>query len=111
MGQPRVCRRVRLDAWPLLLAINRILAQHGIWWSLAIFSLGGCWVLAQHGIWWSLAIFFAWRVLDSGSAWLGWSPAMLRLEGAGTALRSLEGRSDVVTSQLPFSSPAEALLG
>merc|ERR1712061_228555 len=27
--------------------------------------------------------------LDSGSAWHGWSLAMLRLEGAGTVLRSL----------------------
>merc|ERR1712061_857832 len=42
------------------LAINR--AQHG---------MGGAWPC------------FAWRVLDSGSAWHGWSLAMLRLEGAG----------------------------
>merc|ERR1712190_240421 len=88
------------------LAINK--AQHG---------MGGAWPC------------FAWRVLDSGSAWLGRSPAMLRLEGAGFWLSmawvepghaSLGGCWHVaqiaptpghVTSQLPFSSPAEALLG
>merc|ERR1711879_93310 len=46
----------------------------------------------------------------SGSAWHGWSLAMLCLEGAGTVFRSLRPPCHV-TSQLPFSSPAEALLG
>merc|ERR1712039_869523 len=68
-------------------------------------------------------------VLDSGSAWHGWSLAMLRLEGAGFWLSmawvepghaSLGGcwhgaqiapTPGHVTSQLPGSSPAEALLG
>merc|ERR1711920_8502 len=54
-------------------------------------SLGGCWILAQHGMGGARPC-FAWRVLDSGSAWHGWSLVMLRLEGACTALRSLEGR-------------------
>merc|ERR1711920_656300 len=70
-------------------------------------SFGGGWFLAQHGMGGAWPC-FAWRVLDSGSAWHGWSLAMLRLKGNGAQFAPTPSH---VTSQLPVSSPAEALLG
>merc|ERR1711948_127271 len=68
------------------LAINRILAQLGIGGSRPC---------------------FAWRVLDSGSAWHGWSLAMLSLGGAGAVLRSLRppatSRASYVSVRRPRS--------
>merc|ERR1712217_409488 len=106
--------RQRSGTYPLNgagLFVFQIWLSTGFWLSLASVvpghaSLGGCWILAQHGMGGAWPC-FAWRVLDSGSAWDGWSLAMLSLGGAGAVLRSLRppatSRASYVSVRRPRS--------